>query len=233
MANFNTHLSVAAAVSTASALLTVDVHLMAYEDLPGLIFLGILGGMLPDIDASNSKPVKLLFCVLAFMAVAAVLNALKDSYAPYPLALVVVGTYLAIRHVLFALFNRLTVHRGVFHSVLAAIFFALLMTCISDRLMHWDALHAWANGSFIALGFLVHLLLDELFSVDLFNARMKKSFGTALKLFSYGNLSASALMAICTALLFWMAPTPAPLLKNLKAVHWHLNLAPFKLKSPK
>jgi hypothetical protein len=81
---------------------------------------------------------------------------------------------------------------------LAAVFFALLMTCISYHFLHWNVLHAWLNGLFIALGFVVHLLLDELFSVDLSNARMKSSFGTALKLFSHGSLTASALMTIFT-----------------------------------
>ena len=122
---------------------------------------------------------------------------------------------------MFALFNALTVHRGVFHSVLAALFFALLMTCISYHFLHWDVLHAWLNGIFIAVGFIVHLLLDELYSVDLSNSRMKNSFGTALKLFSHSNLTASSLMAIFTIMLYWMAPSPMPLVKVWKGAQWN------------
>ena len=221
MANFNTHLSIASAASAGTALVAANVHLIANADMPWLIFLGTLGGMLPDIDASNSRPVKLLFNVLALMGVAAVLHTFKDSYAPYSLLLIVAGTYLFIRYVVFALFNGLTVHRGVFHSVLAALFFALLMTCISYHFLHWDILHAWLNGIFIAVGFIVHLLLDELYSVDLSNSRMKNSFGTALKLFSYNNMAASALMTLCTMMLFWMAPSPMPLFKVLKGAQWN------------
>ena len=184
MANFNTHLFVASVAGTGTALVAANVHLISNGDMPWLIFLAILGGLLPDIDASNSRPVKLLFNTLALMSVAAVLHSSKNHYAPYPLVLITAGTYLFIRYGMFALFNALTVHRGVFHSVLAALFFALLMTCISYHYLHWDILHAWLNGGFIALGFIVHLLLDELYSVDLSNARMKNSFGTALKLFS-------------------------------------------------
>ena len=189
--------------------------------MPWLIFLGALGGLLPDIDASNSRPVKLLFNVLALMGVAGVLQIFKDSYAPYPLLLIVVGTYLFIRHGLFASFNGLTEHRGVFHSLLAAVFFALLMTCISYHCLHWDILYAWLNGIFIALGFIVHLLLDELYSVDLSNARMKNSFGTALKLFNYNNMTASVLMTVFTMLLYWTAPTPIPLVKVWKGMQWN------------
>jgi hypothetical protein len=228
MANFNTHISIATAASMGAALVAAKIHLIATADMPWLIFLGTLGGLLPDIDASNSRPVKLLFNVLALMGVAAALHAFKDGYAPYPLLLIVAGAYLFIRYVMFALFNALTVHRGVFHSVLAALFFALLMTCISYHFLHWDVLHAWLNGIFIAVGFIVHLLLDELYSVDLSNSRMKNSFGTALKLFSYDNMTASALLTICTMMLYWMAPSPLPLVKVWKGTQWNNYLMQVK-----
>ncbi len=228
MANFNTHLSIAITASIGVSLVAVNVHLITTADMPWLIFLGSLGGLLPDIDASNSRPVKLLFNVLALMGVAGALQVFKNEYEPYPLLLIVTGTYLFIRYIVFALFNRLTVHRGVFHSVLAAVFFALLMTCISYHFLHWSVLHAWLNGLFIALGFIVHLLLDELFSVDLSNARMKNSFGTALKLFSHSNMTASALMTIFTMMLYWMAPSPMPLVKVWEGAQWNNYLTPVR-----
>jgi hypothetical protein len=218
MANFNTHLSIATAAGTGAALAAVQVHLITGAEMPWFVFLGMVGGLLPDIDANNSRPVKLLFNVLAFMGVAAALHVFKDRYESYPLLMLVAGVYFFVRYGMFAVFNALTVHRGVFHSVLAAVFFALLMTCISYRFLHWDILHAWLNGVFIALGFVVHLLLDEFYSVDLSNSRMKKSFGTALKLFSYNNMTASVLMILCTLMLCWMAPSPMPLLKAWKNV---------------
>jgi hypothetical protein len=228
MANFNTHLSISITASMGASLAAVNVHLITTADMPWLIFLGTLGGLLPDIDASNSRPVKLLFNVLALMGVAGALQIFKNDYEPYPLMLIVTGTYLFIRYIVFALFNRLTIHRGVFHSVLAAVFFALLMTCISYHFLHWSVLHAWLNGLFIALGFIVHLLLDELFSVDLSNARMKNSFGTALKLFSHSNMTASALMTIFTLMLYWMAPSPTPLVKVWKGEQWNNYLTPVR-----
>jgi len=225
MANFNTHLFVASVASIGAAVVAVDVHLITNADIPWLVFLGTLGGLLPDIDANNSRPVKLLFNVLALMGVAAALYAFKNSYAPYLLLLIAAGVYLFIRYGMFALFNGLTVHRGVFHSVLAVLFFSLLMTCISYYFLHWNVLHAWLNGIFIALGFIVHLLLDELYSTDLSNLRMKNSFGTALKLFSYNNMTASALMTICTIMLYSIAPSPTPLIKVWKGTQWNTYLA--------
>ena len=228
MANFNTHVTIATVASTGAALIAVNVHLISNGDMPWLVFLGTLGGLLPDIDASNSRPVKLLFNVLALMGVAGALQVFKASYPPYPLLMIVAGTYLFIRHGICALFNWLTMHRGVFHSILAALFFALLMTCISYHFLHWDVLHAWLNGIFIALGFIVHLILDEVYSVDLFNSRIKKSFGTALKLFSHSNMPASALMAVFTLMLYWMAPSPLPLVKVWKGAQWNNYLYPVR-----
>ena len=225
MANFNTHLFVASAASAGAALIATNVHLITNADIPWLVFLGIVGGLLPDIDASNSRPVRLLFNMLALMGVAAALHTLKDSYAPYLLLLIATGTYLFIRYVMLNLFNSLTVHRGVFHSLLAALFFGLLMTCISYRFLHWDILHAWLNGIFIAFGFIVHLLLDELYSTNLSNLRMKKSFGTALKLFSYNSIAASALMTLCTIMLYSIAPSPMPLVTVWKGAQWNHYLA--------
>jgi hypothetical protein len=36
----------------------------------------------------------------------------------------------------------------------------------------------------VGIGYLTHLVLDEFYSVDLFNRKIKRSFGTALKPFS-------------------------------------------------
>jgi membrane-bound metal-dependent hydrolase YbcI (DUF457 family) len=216
MANFNTHLSMALVISTGAAIAAVNVNLITNADMAWLIFLGTLGGLLPDIDATNSKPAKMLFFILALIGTSAAIDLFKNSYPPYPLLGIIAGTYLSIRYVMFALFNKLTVHRGVFHSILAALFFALLTTCISYYIMHLDVLRAWVSGIFIALGIIVHLLLDEIYSVDLSNTKIKKSFGSALKLFSTNSMTASILMAICTLMLYWITPSHQPLAAALE-----------------
>jgi hypothetical protein len=65
MANFKAHVSIAAAVSSSAAVLAVNAGLVDAFDAPWLAFLGVMGGMLPDIDANNSSPVRLLFNGLA------------------------------------------------------------------------------------------------------------------------------------------------------------------------
>ena len=51
--------------------------------------------------------------------------------------------------------------------------------------------------------FIIHLLLDELYSVDFMNRRIKRSFGTALKLVDtrYAYTS-SLIVALCIGLYF-------------------------------
>ena len=212
MANFNVHLSTAASSSSVVAVLGVNLNIMDFSHAPWLVFLGIVGGMLPDVDAVNSKPVRLLFNVLALLSATAVLSALKTYVESYQLLILAAGIYWLTRFLVLASIKRFTVHRGIFHSVLALVFFALLMVCVSDYAFKQSASYAWLNGFFLGFGFLVHLLLDEMYSVDLSNRRMKKSFGTALKLFNYKNLPSSALMSLLTIFLYWATPSPSALL---------------------
>jgi membrane-bound metal-dependent hydrolase YbcI (DUF457 family) len=207
MANFNVHLSVAASSSAIAAVVGVNLNLMDFSHAPWLVFLGIVGGMLPDIDAVNSKPVRLLFNVLALLSATAVLSMLKNYVVSYQLFALAIAIYWLTRFLVLASIKRFTVHRGIFHSILALLFFSFLMVCISNLAFKQNAIYAWLNGFFIGFGFLVHLLLDEMYSVDLSNRRIKKSFGTALKLFNYKNLPSSALMTLLTIFLYWATPS--------------------------
>jgi len=212
MANFNTHLSVALGASAGLALLAVNTRVMTVTDAPWMIAFGAIGGMLPDIDSGHSTPIKLFFTTLAILTLLAVVEVFKNRYPAHWLLLIAAASYLIVRYGVLSLFDRFTSHRGVFHSLLTAVFFCLLMVCIACYLLRWDNLHSWLSGLFIGFGFIVHLLLDEVYSVDLSNRRMKKSFGTALKLYSYKNLPASALMTACTLALVWITPQPQPLI---------------------
>jgi hypothetical protein len=46
------------------------------------------------------------------------------------------------------------------------------------------------------IGFLTHLVLDEIYSVDVMDVHIKKSFGTALKLVDTRNPAASSAMVV-------------------------------------
>ena len=79
-----------------------------------------------------------------------------------------------------AIFRKFTKHRGMWHSIPAAAAAGMItyLICLSPG-HETRLLKAWS----VVLGFLLHLLLDEIYSVDLMGRRLKKSSGTALKFF--------------------------------------------------
>ena len=73
------------------------------------------------------------------------------------------------------------------HSVLAAVFSAVATAIIFNRVLGKPEGVAWLAGAFMFAGFITHLTLDEIYSVDVMDTRIKSSFGTALKLFIADN----------------------------------------------
>ena len=65
---------------------------------------------------------------------------------------------------------------------------------------------SWLGGIFMFAGYLVHLTLDEMYSVDVMDVRVKASFGTALKLYDTKHLGHSGAMAVATVLAFLVTP---------------------------
>jgi hypothetical protein len=68
----------------------------------------------------------------------------------------------------------------MFHSLPAAVIFGEL----AFLLMSGDAVLRWYKAGAVTLGYLSHLVLDEMYSVEYVRGRMtlKRSFGTAVKL---------------------------------------------------
>ena len=85
---------------------------------------------------------------------------------------------------LFNFFNKLTVHRGMFHSIPAGFVFWFSFSLLFYYVFKFNYLVSWYFGMFVFLGFFTHLVLDEIYSVDLSGNRIKKSFGSALKLWN-------------------------------------------------
>jgi membrane-bound metal-dependent hydrolase YbcI (DUF457 family) len=93
------------------------------------------------------------------------------------------GCYLLIRYVVRYLFRRMTVHRGMFHSIPA-----MLIAGLAVYLLHHgpSPLHRVYLAGGAMLGFFSHLLLDEIYSVNFMGLHFKlnKYAGSALKFFS-------------------------------------------------
>ncbi len=203
MANFNTHLSVAATASSALALYCIAKDMASITEVPALIAIGTIGGLLPDIDLPNSRPAKMGFAVVS-LAVALLSVWLMYGVNLFRLEALMVfgGSYLVVRHVIIAVFNRLTTHRGVVHSVPFVLLCALGLVHL---LIHTNVGRADLAGVFLFFGAIIHLLLDEMFSVNAFGLKLKKSFGSALKFIEFKKLPIYiVLYSLCALLWSWL-----------------------------
>ncbi|HKI32884.1 MAG TPA: metal-dependent hydrolase [Gemmataceae bacterium] len=175
----------------------------------GPVFLGAglttVGGLLPDLDSDSGVPVRETFGLLAVVLPLLLLRRLLRHEVPLDETLVLVAVaYVVIRYGLSHLFKRLTVHRGMFHSI-PAMFIAGLVVFLLDKGAEMPVRLFLAGG--IMLGFLSHLVLDEIYSVDFMGLKLhlKKSAGSALKLASKSwpaTLTCYAILA-GLALLAW------------------------------
>jgi membrane-bound metal-dependent hydrolase YbcI (DUF457 family) len=144
-----------------------------------------LAGMLPDLDSDSGKPVKELFGLLATVGSLFVFHRLRHTtLQPADRILAASVCYLLIRFAVGWLFTRLTVHRGMWHSLPAAFFVAeLTFLAGADVMGDRDAI---ILGGGVFLGFLSHLVLDEIYSLQWKGVlpSFKASSGTAFKLVS-------------------------------------------------
>jgi hypothetical protein len=212
VANFSAHLYGGAAVSSAAALAVYGLGWADASQTQLLFFVGTAGSLLPDIDADNSAPVRGFFNLLGVVLAFLTSFSLVGHFLFLDLALFWVGAFLVVRYGLFEVFARLTVHRGVWHSWLAAGFAALCAVNGVFHFLDFSAWESWLVGFFVALGYLTHLCLDEIASVDLLGNRVKRSFGTALKPFAIASPIASVTMLACVLALAYWAPNVDPLL---------------------
>ena len=209
MANFATHIGVAAAGGGLAAISGWQAGWWSAADALPLAALVSFGGILPDIDSDHSKAIRLIFNLFAVFAVIAGALMLQTRLTPGQLVVACGGLYVGVRYLAGAIFKRFTVHRGIWHSLLASGLCALIATALSYRLFAQGAEIAWLQGLALWLGSVIHLLLDELYSVDLMGGRLKRSFGTALKLCDLREPGNSVLMLLLAACLSpWLPPWP-------------------------
>ena len=215
MANFPTHIAVGTVVSGALATVTVAADMVAPENIVAVTLAGVLGSILPDIDLEESRPAKAMFSGLAIFFSFAVLFGLDRSYSIAEMLILWLGTLLLVRFGAKEVFFRFSYHRGVWHSLLALVFCAFVAAVVFSRLLGRDDGIAWLGAAFMGVGYLTHLILDELYAVDVMDTRVKASFGTALKLFDYRHLGHSAAMAVAVVLVFLVTPPSRTFLDSI------------------
>jgi membrane-bound metal-dependent hydrolase YbcI (DUF457 family) len=179
MANFRSHIT--GGVLTASGLIFVTHGSLSMPLLsaPLLASVCVIGSMFPDLDSDKGRPVELVF---RFVSVLLSVTFTLVGYGELTFE-ALVGSILLIvfftRYLLRPMFEKFTVHRGIFHSIPMALFMTSLLVLFSKPYMsHIN----WLLGFYFMAGYVTHLVMDEIWSIDLLGLRFKRSFGTALKL---------------------------------------------------
>lgn len=209
MADFKTHVSVAAVLSTT---LAASAFVMGFATLNEMVLYalaGTLGGLLPDIDADESIAIQLVFRLFGALAAGLVLAIWIERLIHWQLLAAALVCYLLVRFPIQWLFEQLTVHRGVLHSLLANLLFTACAVPLAYHVFSLDAKTAWGIGGFVFFGATIHLVLDELYSIELSGMRVKRSFGTALKLTDWGEPLVSLLFICGCGLGYWLSPSAA------------------------
>ncbi|HMP04201.1 MAG TPA: metal-dependent hydrolase [Gemmatales bacterium] len=183
-------------------------------------------GMLPDLDSDSGKPIREMFNLLSALGAFLLLHRLRRlNLAFEDRLLAAIAFYIFLRFGVRMIFQRLTVHRGMFHSI-PAMFIAGGLTYLATENLTPPT--PWLLAVGVTLGFFSHLVLDEIYSVDLSGVipKYKSSAGTALKfysaswgasLFTWGILSLIAWQIVSQ--LGWIEhgpPTTAELWSNTK-----------------
>ena len=182
MANFETHWKIGLGSTLVSTLVANWLHFTDPKHIPFLVLAGLIGAIAPDIDSDTGRPLRIIFGGLAVVIPPLLLWRIPWLHAGAERALLFWGCscYLILKPSKW-LFKKFTKHRGVIHSIPAAFIFGegvFLLAHYEQATPRFQL----AIGLVGSIGYLTHLLLDEIWAVD-FNGtqlRKKRSFGTAL-----------------------------------------------------
>jgi membrane-bound metal-dependent hydrolase YbcI (DUF457 family) len=184
MAGFRGHITFSSALGVAYGglswwQLNVDWPVAAVGGL-----LTAAAGMLPDIDSDSGIPMREISTSVSAIAPLVFIRRIAGlGLSPEEALLITIGIYCFVRFVFFRAIRRLSVHRGMFHSIPAMLIAGLATFLILD-FPSMELRGFLAIG--VMLGFLSHLVLDELCSVDLNGVipKLNKFAGTAVKFWS-------------------------------------------------
>ena len=160
----------------------------------GILAAGLcaVSGMLPDLDSDSGIPLRETSMFVAAVAPMLMINRFRDlGLSHEAMALAAMLVYIAIRFVAVEFFKCYTVHRGMWHSIPSAASVGMLAYLVMPSPS--ESIRVYKSMA-VVIGFMVHLTMDEIWSIDMRRGfRLKSSFGTALKF--YGNDKVSNVLA--------------------------------------
>ena len=217
MANFATHCAGGVVAGVAGAVASLMWRPDNFAFAGACLIAGFVGGMLPDIDHDEAIPVREVFSILAAVVPASLMPWLTGEHLNTEQAICFFAvTYGLIRWPLSWGLKRVTIHRGIFHSLPFCIVMGELDAILLSGLGPRERL---LLGGSVALGSFVHLVLDEVFAVNFLGVRLKKSFGTAMKLWSGDLIPTLACYGALALLSYTFIARFGTFLGPLKSLH--------------
>jgi hypothetical protein len=202
MAGFRTHITVSSALGVGCG--AAAVQPLGFPADTALLTAGLtaVGGMLPDLDSDSGVPIREMFGLFAVVLPLTLIPRFAQLHLSQEgiLAALLFG-YIIIRYLGSRLFKFFTVHRGMFHS-LPAMLIAGLVIYLGYHSPDRRLRVLLACG--VMIGFLSHLVLDELYSVDLrgMKVRLNQFAGTAVKFVSPSLAATTGCYALLGGLLY-------------------------------
>jgi len=202
MADFKTHISTSTALGVVfggAGYFLFDIP-VAHALVAGSLC--SVAGMLPDLDSKSGIPQREMLCFVSVITPMLMLPRLDAFGLTTEHKVFVAGVmYVLVRFGIGGLFRRFTKHRGMWHSIPAAMIagLATFMICLSTD-FNIRLFKAWA----VVLGFVSHLFLDEIYAVN-WEGKLpsaKKSFGTAMKFFGRSTFFNVMIYAKLAVLIF-------------------------------
>lgn len=188
MAGFKTHMAWAVAGGGILAGAGYYQGHLNLNDVGAVTILGTLGGLLPDLDSDTGKPLELLFQMLSVMVPMLLYPYIKIHFGGDLTVMLVFFTicYLMIQYLLCPLIKKMTVHRGIMHSIPFALLCGEVTYLLFLRISETSQIVALYCGIAVTFGVLIHLSLDEYYSITFkgYRPQFNRASGTALALYS-------------------------------------------------
>jgi membrane-bound metal-dependent hydrolase YbcI (DUF457 family) len=202
MAGFRTHITVSTLCGLGYG--AAAVNPLGFTPEAGFLAAGVtaVGGMLPDLDSDSGRPVREMSGLAAAVIPLLLLPRLIAAGLSQEGQLAALGMlYLLIRYGGGFVIRQFSVHRGMYHSIPTMLIFGLLVY-LAYHSPNQRIRLLLAGG--VMIGFLSHLVLDEIYSVD-FNGlhlRLNQFAGSALKFVSPSWVATCVCYGILGGLLF-------------------------------
>ena len=209
MAQFRTHMSFGFILAVAGSIFLILSSLISNNFLLLPFSLAVLlGSMMPDLDSDEGFPFKITFWTFAVAISGIVFYRIflsqQNNYVL--LAGIPVATFFFIRFALGTIFKKITSHRGMFHSLPAAAIAGISVYLAGDH-FPIDELTKQILALGVGVGYLGHLVLDEIYATINFNGkkfRPSKFLGSALKLYSKSKIASFASYALLAILFLYL-----------------------------